>query len=102
MPELKLQNISTMTDEELKVAADGCFDYATTLTPVRRLSILLEAGFYTDELHRREEEQAQNNRDSVETDRWRCRSEERKDHHLNDCHRNRSLFCRDRSRDIQR
>jgi hypothetical protein len=66
-----LKRIDVMTDEELKIATDNCFEYATELTPVRRLSILLEAGFYTNELHRRVEEQAQEKRDGIETDRWR-------------------------------
>ncbi len=53
-----LKRLDEMTDEELKVATNDFFEYATELHPVKRLSILLEAGFYTNELHRREEEQA--------------------------------------------
>lgn len=56
MRELKLQNIAKMSDKELKVAIEDCFDYAPEATPVDRLAILQEAQFYTRELERREQQ----------------------------------------------
>jgi hypothetical protein len=55
MQELKLQNIAKMSDEELKIAIEGCFDYAPEATPVDRLAILQQAQFYTRELEHREQ-----------------------------------------------
>jgi hypothetical protein len=56
MKELKLQNIAEMSNEELKIAIDSCFDYAPEATSVDRLAILQEAQFYTRELERREQQ----------------------------------------------
>jgi hypothetical protein len=56
MQELKLQNIAKMSDEELEIAIEGCFDHAPEASPVDRLAILQEAQFYTRELERREQQ----------------------------------------------
>ena len=42
MQEVKLQNIAKMSDEEFKIAIEGCFDYAPEATLVDCLAILQE------------------------------------------------------------
>jgi hypothetical protein len=66
MHEVKLQNIAKMSDEELRIAIEGCFDYAPEVTPVDRLAILQEAQFYTRELEHREQQREWN---SIDKDR---------------------------------
>jgi hypothetical protein len=53
MIELKLTNISKMTDEDPKVAIEDCFEEAPNTTPIDRLAFLMEAQFYQTELDRR-------------------------------------------------
>ena len=45
MNHLRLSNLSKLTDEELKLAVETCFEYAPEATPVDGLAILQEAQF---------------------------------------------------------
>src|SRR5258708_40039075 len=56
MQELKLKNNAKMSDEELEIAIEGCFDHAPEASPVDRLAIIQQAQFYTRELERREQQ----------------------------------------------
>jgi hypothetical protein len=59
MNELKLANIKKLTDEELTIAIEGCFEEAPEVEPVDRLAYLMEAQFYQTELDRRHDDRAE-------------------------------------------
>jgi hypothetical protein len=66
--EFKLANIKKMTEEELTLAIENCFEEAPEVEPVDRLAYLMEAQFYQTELDWRQEERDRRHDSRVE---WR-------------------------------
>jgi hypothetical protein len=53
--ELKLENMSEMSEEELRIAIKAALDHARESSPIDRFAMLQEAQFYTRELERRDD-----------------------------------------------